>query len=97
MKLVLSPARADERPSLSVTGDVLTVGGEAFDFTALGEGDVLPGDAIASPWLMGATRTAGEIVVTVLLSHGAQAPEEARFPDPVTVASGDVTLPAYEV
>ena len=95
MRLVLSPQRSDAaEPVMSVAGSVLTVDGEPFDFSGLDDaGDVLPEDAIDAPWFAGARNDAGTIEVTVVLPIGPRATEAQRFPEPVNVASGAVTLP----
>lgn len=97
MEITLSPMRRDDTLTLSRAGDVLTVNGEDLDFSALGEGDILPASATGCEWLIGdITRTGGELVLTMILPHGADAPAATMFPDPITVTGdGPVTLPAY--
>lgn len=97
MKISFSPTRGDAQPKVSVEGDVLTINGDALDLSVVPEGAVLPAGAVASGWIAGPiTRAGGELSVTILLPHGADAPEATRFPAPVTVTSGPVPLPAYE-
>ena len=94
MHISFSPQRRDDLLEISVSGDVLTVNGEAFDFGFVGEGDVLPRDAISSEWFAGpVTRTAGEISLTVILPIQHKASAAARYPQPVSVSSGSVSLP----
>ena len=51
-----------ERLVLSRAGDVLTVNGQAFDFTPLPDGGELPAEAIGSEWFAGpALRRAGRL------------------------------------
>lgn len=99
MIINLTPIRSDEpQPTVAVVGDVLTVNDVQFDLAQLGEGDRLPPDAVDSPWIVGSdiTRTGGDIVVTLLLPIGPNAPEESRFPAPIIVnTDGPVTLPTY--
>ncbi|WOI35009.1 hypothetical protein R1T40_09880 [Tritonibacter scottomollicae] len=99
MQISFTPTRCDTALTATRQGDVLTLNGEAFDFTALSEGDVLPREAVTCDWLASeATRQNGEIHLTLILPHGADAPEETRFPQPVTLTGdGSVPLPPYEV
>jgi hypothetical protein len=95
MVINFSPLRWDQELSLSVSGDVLTINGEPFDFSLLDEGDLLPAEAVESEFINSpVTRTDGEIVVTVLLPIPSDASDAQRFPEPVTVESGEVPLPA---
>jgi hypothetical protein len=98
MQINLSPMRADAALTLSRLGDVLTINGEAFDFSAIPDGATLPRDAVACPWLVSdVERIAGEIVLTLVLPHGQNAPEATRFPAPIIdPPDGPVSLPAYE-
>lgn len=99
MKLALTPMRHPERLKLTVCGDVLTLNGEAFDFSDLPDGATLPRSAVACDWLSGdVQRVQGQIDVPLILPHGASAPRETRFPAVLHVdRDGPVTLPLYEV
>ena len=95
----LDPTRSDQdQPTVTVTGDTITINGTAYVFSPLAEGSTLPSDAIDSEWIIGdVTRTDGEIVLSLLLPHGARAPEATRFPQPITVTTdGPVELPIYD-
>lgn len=95
MKINLSPVRMDEQLVASVIDDVLTVNGTAYDFGPLAEGGTLPREAVGCPLLASdVTREGGHITLTLILPHGSDAPEAARFPQPITVTqSGPVPLP----
>ena len=82
----------------SRAGDILTIDGEAFDFTNLPDGATLPASAISSDMVVGdVSRIDGVLHLTLILPHGTNAPEATRFPEPLTLAgNGLVTLPAYE-
>lgn len=99
MKIILSPTRCETQLSVSVIGDTLIVNDVAFDFGPLAEGAILPTEAVASDWFTGpVTRLNGQIEVTLALPHGAVAPHQTLFPDPVvTTTNGPVALPPYEV
>ena len=94
MQIAFSPMRRDDGFSAVVAGDMLTIDGEAFDFSALPEGGLLPRAAVACEWLASdVTRRGGEIRLTLIAPHGADAPPAALFPEPVTVTEGPVPLP----
>ena len=99
MNITLSPTRRDETLTASRDGDTLTLNGEAFDFSPLEEGETLPADAIDSPWIAGdVTRTDGVLHITLRLPHGANAPEETRFPEPIIdPPDGDIALPMHSL
>jgi len=97
MHITFSPRRDDRRPAITWQGDVLTVDGEDFDFGALPEGAHLPGKAIASEWIGPVRRAGGQLYVTLVLPHGADAPPEARFPGPLQLNTpGPVPMPLQE-
>ena len=100
MIINFSPVRGDVQPTVSVSGDVLTINGATLDLSGIPEGAKLPAEAIASDWIAEETfltRTSGVLSVTLVSPHGANAPEETRFPEPITVTSGVVVFPAYDV
>lgn len=91
--ITLSPMRRDDALVVSVAGDVLVLNGEAIDLATYTADPEVPHD-----WIFGQPDQNGGVWhVTLILSHGADAPEETRFPQPITVtADGPVTLPPYE-
>lgn len=95
MKINLSPQCRDDTLSVVVSGDVLILNGEAFDFTPLPEGATLPKEAVTSQWIISEiTRKYGQIELTLLLPHVHGASEAARFPMPLIVTNdGLVELP----
>ena len=98
MRITLSPSRRDDRLTISKSGDTLTINGEAFDLSAIPDGATLPRDAVACEWLASdIERIGGVLHLTLILPHGANAPHETRFPDPIDAADGPIALPAYEV
>jgi hypothetical protein len=98
MNLTFSPIRMDTPLTASVDGDVLTLNGEALDFGPLPKGATLPRAAIPCDWIAGdVTRDeAGALTVPLILPHGANAPPETLFPEPMTVKAGAVALPPYD-
>lgn len=84
MQIYFTPVRMDADLFVTVAGDVLTVNGEAFDFTPLPDNMVLPRDAVSSDWFAGdVSRVEGVLQLTLLLPHGGDAPDWMRYPDPV--------------
>ena len=98
MIINLSPQRRDDaQPIVSVQGDTITINGEAFDFSQIGEGDTLPREAVDSEWIAGPVeRKDGQIELTLILPHGYPAPEETKFPQPINAGDGPVQLPPYK-
>jgi len=96
MTLYLSPCRMDDFLVVSKQADVLTINGTAFDFSQIPDGGLLPQDAVDCEWIVSdVERVDGELVLTLLLPHGANASEAARFPEPLTdVPDGVVVLPS---
>jgi len=94
-----SPQRRDHRLTLARSGDQLAINGEAFDFAAIPEGGTLPRDAVACDCLAGdVTRSGGVLHLTLILPHGADAPQATLFPAALALTGdGPVALPAYEV
>jgi len=97
MKITLSPTRKDETLVASRDGDKLTLNGEDFDFTDLADGETLPADAVESEWITGdVSRTDGVLHITLRLPHGANAPQETRFPEPIIdPPDGEIALPPH--
>ncbi|MEQ9241231.1 hypothetical protein [Roseovarius indicus] len=98
MHLTFIPKSRRAPMTLSRAGDVLTIDGEAFDFSGLPNGATLPRAAIASARIAGDVErdAAGELTVPLYLPHGPTAPEQTRFPEPMTLtADGPVSLPPY--
>ncbi|NVZ70463.1 hypothetical protein [Pseudomonas costantinii] len=99
MRIVLSPQCSGyfEKLKLSKSGDKLTLNGEAFDFSPLREGSILPESAIQSDYFAGpVTRLNGEIQMTLIFPFdgGNDAPEHVRFPEALVVtADGNIKLP----
>lgn len=97
MIFTLSPIRMDATLDASVSGDILLLNGETYDFGPLPEGASVPKAAIASDWIAGEVRReAGNLHVTLIWPHGADAPQSALFPETLTVKKGLVQLPSTE-
>ena len=95
MNITLSPQRRDDTLTVTKQGDTLTINGTAYDFSQLPDGGTLPADAVDSEFVIGSVdRVNGELELTLLLPHGANASEAARFPEPIIdPADGELELP----
>ena len=95
MLINLSPQRREDILTISKTGDTLTINGIPYDFSQLPNGATLPREAINCEWIVSdVNRVNGEIELTILLPHGANASHEARFPEPIIKNDdGQVVLP----
>lgn len=98
MLISFSPIRDDEWSlEASVTGDVITINGEAFDFSSLPDGATIPEGTVPTDFIVGPVERAdGELRLTLLLPHGPDPKHSVAFPVPVTVTSGRVPLPTDE-
>ncbi|MHC9236884.1 hypothetical protein ACX9MO_14735 [Pseudooceanicola sp. 502str34] len=100
MNITFSPVAGLPVLAVSKSGDVLTLNGETFDFTALPTGATLPKEAITCEWISGdvSRDESGVLTVPMILPHGPNAPEATRFPAPMTdVEDGTVALPLYDM
>ena len=95
MQITLIPVRMTGALTIDRQGDVLTINGEAFDFSPLPEGAVLPRAAVTCDWLASdVLRLGGQLQLSLILPHGPDASAATRFPAPLTLtADGPVDLP----
>ena len=95
MLINFSPIRSDRALEITKTGETLTINGESFDFSQLPNGATVPREAIGCEFIISdVNRVNGEIELTILLPHGANASHEARFPEPINMTTnGQVVLP----
>ncbi len=105
MKINLIPQRRDDALALSLSGDVLTINGEALDLSGIPVGATLPRDAVDCDWLASDIERDkdGMLSLALILPHGpiadptTDAAEAVLFPDPlVVVEEGAIALPSYE-
>lgn len=96
MNITLTPQVRSDSLTLSKSGDTLTINGDAFDFSFIEEGDVLPQEAVECPLLASdVTRTDGALVLTLLLPIKNTSSDAAKFPEPILNApDGDIEVPA---
>ena len=96
MKLTFSPVRMDQTLTALVAGDELTLNGEVTDLSHVTEDAPLTDHG--HPWIAGPVRRIeGDLHLTLILPHGANAPSETLFPMAVEVTQGAVALPPYSL
>jgi len=95
MLINLSPIRSDNSLEITKTGETLTINSVPYNFSQLPNGATLPKEAIGCEFIVSdVNRVNGEIELTILLPHGANASHEARFPEPIIKNDdGQVVLP----
>ena len=95
MKINLSPQRRDDTLTVTKQGDTLTINGTAYNFSQLPDGATLPAEAVDCEYIIGSVeRINGELELTLLLPHGANTSQAARFPQPIIdPADGALELP----
>lgn len=98
MIIKLSSIRSDAELAVTRAGDTLIINGVALDFSRLEDGSTLAAEAVSSDWIaQSVERVNGNLVVTLMLPHAADAPEIARFPvDIINPADGPVHLPGLD-
>lgn len=98
MIIKLSPVRSDVHLSVVKAGDILEVNGVALDFSRLADGATLPAEAVGCDFVITPVeRINGDLVLTLMLPHDADAPQGARFPVDLYPADGQVQLPGLEL
>lgn len=96
MRIVFHPQRRDDALAVVKSGDVLTINGEAFDFSALPDGATLPRDAISCGLVAGPVeRVDGVLIVPLILPlHGPNPSPAVASPATLEdVPDGPVELP----
>lgn len=91
-----SPQLRSDSLTLVKQGDALTINSVEIDFSPLESGTKLPSEVCQgySPFLISAQRNEdGELELTLLLPHSANATQAALFPQPVTPPDGPVEMP----
>lgn len=98
MIIKLSPVRSDLQLAVVKTGETLEVNGVALDFSRLPDGATLPAEAVGCEFVIAPVeRINGDLVLTLMLPHAAEAPQAARFPVDLYPSDGQVQLPGLDV
>ena len=91
MKINFNPQRDDTDLVVSVDGSVISVNGDIFDFSAIPDGASLPSSAVNGGYFSGdISRSNGEIELTIVLPHKANAPTAITYPEPALIGTGVV-------
>lgn len=95
MRISFDPIRYQARLEVEKAGDVLTINGEAFDFSVIPEGALLPSSAVACEFVRGSiTRTNGVLSLTLLLPYDVTALNHKFDPEPLdNPPDGPLVLP----
>lgn len=95
MRISFSPQRRDETVTVVKTGDILTINGDAFDFSDLPDGATIPAGAVPCEFIAGPVeRIEGELHLMLLLPHGPSPEPWQAFPEPVIdPPDGSLDLP----
>lgn len=93
--ITLSPIRLDATLSMRREAETLMVNDLPLDLSGLAEGGSLAADSFGCDWLVSDVTCAQDVIrLTLLLPHGAGAPDAVLFPAPLMViADGPVALP----
>ena len=101
MILTLIPQWGRPEAVLSVSGDVLTVNGTAFDLSSIpegGEGEITPAPGQDHIFLGTVTRVNGVIHATIIAHVGPDAATvQPEAPWVVTAGDGPVSIPAQRI
>lgn len=98
MIIKLSPVRSDAVLSVFKSGDTLEVNGVALDMSRVPDGASLPAEAVGCDFVIAPVeRINGDLVLTLMLPHAADAPLAARFPVDLYPIDGQVQLPGLDL
>lgn len=74
MKIARTEQRRDDQLTYSIDGDVITINGDTFDFSAIPDGGYV--ESVPSDWIASTVRReGGEIVLTLIEPYGPPQPE----------------------
>ncbi|QLG90780.1 hypothetical protein HZF02_01890 [Pseudomonas yamanorum] len=102
MKITLYQVLSDEMIEASVSGDVITINGEAIDLSVIPDGYKLPASAANNPWFVNGDyiqRVNGVFEFSLRFPVKWDSPDEVRAPDTpiiLDVKSGKVRFPSVE-
>ncbi|OHV84145.1 hypothetical protein [Rhizobium sp. LCM 4573] len=84
MRISFSPQRRDDGLTVIKSGDILTINGEAFDFSELPDGATIPTGEVPCEWIAGPVeRIDGVIHLTLVTPHGPDPSQAVAFPGPL--------------
>lgn len=95
MRVSFSPQRRDDTLAVTKSGDVVTINGEAFDFSDLPDGATIPAGDVPCEWIFGPVeRIGGDLHLTLTLPHGSNPSAAVAFPVPlINPPDGPLAIP----
>lgn len=98
MRVSFSPQRRDGILAVSKLGDILTVNGEAFDFSLVPDGATVPAGEVPCEWIVGPIeRIEGDLQLTLLLPHSPKPSAAVAHPAPlIDPPDGQLAIPRDE-
>ena len=95
MQISFSPQRSDAALKVTKIGETLKINSKTFNFSVIPEGGILPAEGVDSEFVVGdVRREGGQLKLTLLLPHGADASPAVCLPAPlVNPADGVLALP----
>jgi hypothetical protein len=98
MHITLDPLRRDGTLTVAKQGDILTINGNFFDFSALPNGASYPASEVDCPWITGdVERIGGVLHITLVLPIGPNPSPGVAFPAPIiNPPDGPIALPRDE-
>lgn len=98
MRISFTPQRRDDALTVSKLGDVLTINGEAFNFSSLPPGATIPAGEVPCPWIVGPVERVGsDLRLTLILPHGPSPAAAVANPTDLTnPPDGPVAIPHDE-
>ncbi len=98
MRINLTPMRHEGALTVTKSGDILTINGEAYDFSSLPDGATIPSGIVPCEWITGPVmRISGDLHLTLILPHGPKPTPAQTFPEAiVNPADGVIALPQNE-
>lgn len=89
MKIQFYPQRNDIDVVISVSGDIITINGEEFDLSPIGEGETLPHGAISSDIFLGSISRVDEALELGFILPLKNSPhKKLAFPEDVVFTEG---------
>ena len=98
MRIILSPVRMDSTLSVYKEDQKLTINGELFDFSPMGEGDTLPDGSVHSEWVVGdVNKYSDGLELKIVFPIPFDYTQEQAFPVPLeNIVDGLVPFPKSE-
>ena len=99
MRIQLSPIRSDDHLSVIKNGDALTINGVLHDFSSILDGEGMSAEEVNCAWITEPVRrVSGELLIALLLPHGADPEPWQAFPAPLeNVPDGPLDLPVNTI